>query len=55
MKKILYYLKTVSLIALLCFAIGSCSKDSAKPASPTDETKDRGMRCLIRCNLSSPI
>jgi hypothetical protein len=42
MKKILYYLKTVSLIALLCFAIGSCSKDSAKPASPTDETKDRG-------------
>ena len=42
MKRILYYLKTVSLIALLCFAIGSCSKDSAKPASPTDETKDRG-------------
>ncbi|MBF1125821.1 MAG: hypothetical protein HXL66_02445, partial [Capnocytophaga sp.] len=42
MKKILYYLKTVSLIALLCFAIGSCSKDSTKPASPTDETKDRG-------------
>ena len=31
MKKILYYLKTVSLIALLCFAIGSCSKDSTKP------------------------
>ena len=42
MKRILYYLKTVSLIALLCFAIGSCSKDSTKPASPTDETKDRG-------------
>ena len=42
MKKILYYLKTVSLIALLCFSIGSCSKDSTKPASPTDETKDRG-------------
>lgn len=42
MKRILYYLKTVSLIALLCFAIGSCSKDSAKPAAPTDETKDRG-------------
>lgn len=42
MKRILYYLKTVSLIALLCFVIGSCSKDSAKPASPTDETKDRG-------------
>ena len=42
MKRILYYLKAVSLIALLCFAIGSCSKDSAKPASPTDETKDRG-------------
>ena len=38
----MYYLKTVSLIALLCFAIGSCSKDSTKPASPTDETKDRG-------------
>ena len=42
MKKILYYLKTVSLIALLCFSIVSCSKDSTKPASPTDETKDRG-------------
>ena len=42
MKRILYYLKTVSLIALLCLAIGSCSKDSTKPASPTDETKDRG-------------
>lgn len=42
MKRILYYLKTVGLIALLCFAIGSCSKDSVKPASPTDETKDRG-------------
>ena len=42
MKKISYYLKAISLIALVCFTMGSCSKDNTKPTPPTDETKDRG-------------
>jgi len=42
MKKISYYLKAISLIALVCFTMGSCSKDNTKPTRPTDETKDRG-------------
>ena len=42
MKRILHYLKAISLVTLLCFVMDSCSKDNTKPAPPTDETKDRG-------------
>ncbi|MFC2681755.1 MAG: hypothetical protein ACFN01_03785 [Capnocytophaga leadbetteri] len=42
MKKILYYLKAISMIILMCFAVSGCSKDDSKPKPPTDETKDRG-------------
>ena len=42
MKKIIGYLKAISMIVLVCFAISGCSKDNTKPAAPTDETKDRG-------------
>ena len=42
MKKISHFLKTISLIAIICFAASSCSKDNTQPKAPTDETKDRG-------------
>ena len=42
MKRILHYLKAISLVTLLCLVMDSCSKDNTKPAPPTDETKDRG-------------
>ena len=42
MKKISYYLKAISMIILVCFAVSGCSKDDSKPKPPTDETKDRG-------------
>jgi len=42
MKRISYLLKTITLITLVAFTFSSCSKESSKPAPPTDETKDRG-------------
>lgn len=42
MKKISHFFKTISLIAIICFAASSCSKDNTQPKAPTDETKDRG-------------